>query len=82
LDGCGAMASTTPSWTNCRASAALSHGAKERPTTSGRSQASFTTDNATTGGKTRLSAGSFLVRQSLEALRHEAPGPCSSMAFS
>jgi hypothetical protein len=76
------MASTTPSWTNCRASAALSHCDTERPTTSGRSQASLTTYNATTGGKNRPSAGSFFVRQSLEALRHEAQGPFSSMAFS
>src|SRR5713101_4724294 len=54
------MASTTPSWTNCRASSALSHCDKERPTTSGRSQASLTTYNATAGEKTGRRPGRFL----------------------
>src|SRR5882672_10029963 len=54
------MASTTPSQTNCRASSALSHCDRERPTTSGRSQASLTTYNATTGEKTGRRPGRFL----------------------
>src|SRR6266446_18229 len=54
------MASTTPSRTNCRASSALSHCDKDRPITSGRSQANLTTYNATTGGKTGRRPGRFL----------------------
>src|SRR5688572_23259583 len=75
------MASTTPSRTNCRASSALSHCAKDRPTTSGRSQASLTTYNPTTGGKNRPSAGAFLVVQTVEAVRDKAQRPFADMPF-
>jgi len=79
---CGEIASTTPSYTNCRANAALSPCDSDRPTTSGRAHASLTTYNATAGGKNGLTARAFFVRQSIEALRHEAQGPVASMAFS
>ena len=78
---CGEIASTMPSRTNCRASSALSHCDRERPTTSGRSQASLITYNATTGGKNRPSAGAFFVGQTLDARRDKAQRPFADMPF-
>src|SRR5215831_16722475 len=76
---CGEMASTTPSRINCRASSTLSHCAKDRPTTSGRSQANLTTYNATAGGKNRPPAGAFLVTQPIETMGDKAQGPLADM---
>ena len=47
---------TTPSSFNWRAISVQSHCDNERPTSSGRSQAIFTTCTATSGGKDRLAA--------------------------
>jgi hypothetical protein len=78
---CGEMVATTPSRTNCRASSALSLCDKERPTTSGRSQASLTTYNATTGGKNRPAAGAFFVVQPVDARCNKAQRPFADMSF-
>jgi hypothetical protein len=75
------MAATTPSQTNCRANSALSHCDKDRPITSGRSQASLTTYNATAGGKNRPPAGAFFVVQSVKASGDKAPRPFTDMPF-
>jgi hypothetical protein len=75
------MASTAPSRTDCRASSALSHCAKERPTMSGRSQASLTTYNVTTGGKNQPPAEAFFVVQPVAARRDKAQRPFADMPF-
>jgi hypothetical protein len=57
--------STTPSRTNCRAISVQSHCDNDRPTSSGRSQAIFTTCIATSGGKDRLTATPGTIVQPL-----------------
>jgi len=52
---------------------------RERPITSGRSQASLTTYNATAGGKNRPAAGSFFVIQPREARGRKAQCPLADM---
>jgi hypothetical protein len=54
-----------------------SHCDNDRPSSSGRSQAIFTTYIATSGGKDRLSAASGTVAQSVQAILQEALDPLS-----
>jgi hypothetical protein len=51
------MLDTTPSRTHFRAIAVPSHGDNDRPRSSGRSRAIWTTESATSGRKDRLTAG-------------------------
>ena len=71
----GEMRSTTPSRTNCRAISAQSHCDKERPSSSGRSQAILTTYNATSGGKDRLAAAPRAIVQAGDAALEEPLDP-------
>jgi hypothetical protein len=52
-----------------------SHCDKDRPTSSGRSQAIFTTWIATSGGKDRLAAASGTIAQPLQAIVQEPLDP-------
>jgi hypothetical protein len=58
-----------------------SHCDNDRPSSSGRSQASFTTWIATSGGKDRLAAASGTIAQSVQAILQEALDPLSYMLF-
>src|SRR4051794_35924322 len=73
------MLGTTPSATSCRAISRQSQKDKERPRSSGRSQAILTRCSATTGGKDRLAAGSGLVLKSGEAVGPEPLGPLADV---
>src|SRR4051812_48861954 len=73
------MLVTTPSAASCRAISRQSQKDKERPRSSGRSQAILTRCNATTGGKDRLAAGSGLVMKSGEPVVPEPFGPLADV---
>jgi hypothetical protein len=66
---------TTPSRTNWRAISAQSHCDHDRPASSGRSQAIFTTCLATSGGKDRLAAATGAIAQPVETIRQEPLDP-------
>src|SRR4029079_11297199 len=69
------MPGTTPSATNCRAISRQSQEDRDRPRSSGRSQAILTRCSATSGGKDRLAAGPGLVPEASQAQASEAFGP-------
>src|SRR4051794_138262 len=69
------MLGTTPSATSWRAISRQSQKDRERPRSSGRSQAILTRCSATAGGKDRLAARSGLVMKSGEAVGPEPLGP-------
>ena len=73
------MLGTTPSATNCRAISRQSQKDKERPRSSGRSQAILTRSSATSGGKDRRAAGSGLVVKSGESVVPEPFGPLADV---
>src|SRR3954447_4169770 len=73
------MLGTTPSATNCRAISRQSQKDKERPRSSGRSQAILTRCSATSGGKDRRAAGSGLVVKSGESVAPEPFGPLADV---
>src|SRR5579871_2999683 len=77
----GEMLVTTPSVTSWRASSRQSHLARERPYSSGRSQAILTSCSATSGGKDRPPAGSGAVGQAREALGKEPLDPLAGVAL-
>src|SRR3954447_4321838 len=69
------MLGTTPSATNCRAISRQSQKDKERPRSSGRSQAILTRCSATAGGKDRRAAGSGLVAEASQPVGSVSSGP-------
>src|SRR4051812_25829772 len=73
------MLGTTPSAANCRAISWQSQKDKDRPWSSGRSQAILTRCSATAGGKDRLAAGPRLVVESGEPLGPESFGPLADV---
>src|SRR5687768_17478347 len=76
----GEMLVTTPSSTSWRAISRQSQVDKERPRSSGRSQAILTACSATSGGKDRLAAGSGLVAESGEPVGPESFGPLADVS--
>src|SRR5512142_3239258 len=66
---------TTPSRTNRRAISAQSHCDNDRPRSSGRSQAIFTTCIATSAGEGRLAALAGAVAQPFQAILQELRDP-------
>src|SRR5262245_16040151 len=73
------MLGTTPSAINCRAISRQSQKDRERPRSSGRSQAIVTRCSATSGGKDRLAAGAGLVVKSGESVVAEPFGPLADV---
>src|SRR4051794_7551741 len=73
------MLDTTPSATSCRAISRQSQNEKERPRSSGRSQAILTRCSVTSGGKDRLAAGSGLVVKPGEPAGPEPLGPLADV---
>src|SRR5918993_1896463 len=73
------MLGTTPSAMSWRAISRQSHEDRERPRSSGRSQAILTRCSATSGGKDRLAAGSGLVAKPGQAAGAESFGPLAHM---
>src|SRR3954452_16698691 len=73
------MLGTTPSATSWRAISRQSQVDRERPRSSGRSQAILTRCNATSGGKDRLAAGSGLVSEAVEPMGPESLGPLAGV---
>src|SRR3954467_6082367 len=73
------MLATTPSATSWRAISRQSQKDRERPRSSGRSQAILTRCSATSGGKDRLAAGSGLVVKSGEPPGPEPFGPLADV---
>src|SRR4051812_13416234 len=77
----GEMLPTTPSATNWRANSGQSHLARERPYSSGRSQAILTRCSATSGGKDRLASRPGSIVQALQALGKKALHPLVGVAW-
>jgi hypothetical protein len=73
------MRGTTPSVTNCRAISRQSQKDKERPRSSGRSQAILTRCSATEGGKDRRAAGPRLVVEASQPLASKPLGPLAGV---
>src|SRR3954449_6769665 len=73
------MLGTTPSATSRRAISRQSQKERDRPRSSGRSQAILTRCSATSGGKDRLAAGSGLVVKAGEPLGSESFGPLADV---
>src|SRR5829696_5182027 len=73
------MLGTTPSATSWRAISRQSQKDRDRPRSSGRSQAILTRCSATSGGKDRLAAGSGLVVKSGESVGPVAFGPLADV---
>src|SRR5947208_10545917 len=73
------MPGTTSSATSCRAISRQSQKDRDRPRSSGRSQAILTRCSATSGGKDRLAAGSGLVVEPGEPVGSEPFGPLARM---
>src|SRR3954470_19911652 len=73
------MLGTTPSATSWRAISRQSQKDRERPRSSGRSQAILTRCSATAGGKDRLPAGAGLVVKSGEPVGPEPLGPLADV---
>src|SRR5689334_5041502 len=74
------MLGTTPSAINWRAISRQSQKDRDRPRSSGRSQAILTRCSATSGGKDRLAAGSWLVVKSGESVGSEPFGPLADVS--
>src|SRR5262249_59813800 len=75
----GEIDATTPSRTNWRAISVQSHCERERPSSSGRSQAILTTYIATSGGKDRLTAAPGTIVQASQAAVEESLDPFADM---
>src|SRR5437763_13859201 len=73
------MPGTTTSATDCRAISRQSQDERDRPRSSGRSQAILTRCSATSGGKDRLAAGARLVVKAGEPLGSESLGPLADV---
>src|SRR5580698_10581253 len=73
------MLGTTSSATSCRAISWQSQKDKDRPRSSGRSQAILTRCSATSGGKDRLTAGARLVVKASEPVGPESLGPLADV---
>src|SRR4051794_20615769 len=74
------MLGTTPSAASWRAISRQSQKDRERPRSSGRSQAILTRCSATSGGKDRLAAGSGLVTKAGEAMGPIPLGPLADVS--
>src|SRR4051794_26171985 len=73
------MLGTTPSAASWRAISRQSQKDRDRPRSSGRSQAILTRCNATSGGKDRLAAGARLVVKAGEPVGPESFGPLAGV---
>src|SRR3954447_15872722 len=73
------MLATTPSAASWRAISRQSQKERDRPRSSGRSQAILTRCSATSGGKDRLAAGSGLVVEAGEPVGSESHGPLADV---